>query len=289
MKSIPQIAALLLFSALLAYSQDAPATLTTPHILGKIPDGTPPEPEPEKPIYRVAAKDILSTTTHEQGGRTITIREIKPLGLPQPPAPVTPAITETDVEFGKQAEQYRENHQRSGLLFLGATVFRSKDKPPVSLVRCWPEGGMEITFWTAADYSLIAGGINSFVDAAGDSQHLIMGWGEIDLDTLADPTARRLAGYDLPAMPDPAALANGGADLHIIGETPAAADIAPLQSLHEIYNSELAQLKTAYQGRERARIEHEAYLKANPPQPKDITLNFWRTETPAPNAKGESE
>jgi hypothetical protein len=36
------------------------------------------------------------------------------------------------------------------------------------------------------------------------------------------------------------------------------------------------------EGRECARIEREAYLKANPPQPKDITLNYWRVEKPAP-------
>ena len=55
-----------------------------------------------------------------------------------------------------------------------------------------------------------------------------------------------------------------------------------IQSLHDLYNSEYARLKTALEGRERARIEREAYLKANPPQPKDIVLNFWRTEKPAP-------
>jgi hypothetical protein len=31
----------------------------------------------------------------------------------------------------------------------------------------------------------------------------------------------------------------------------------------------------------RAARERAEHLKANPPQPKDITLNYWRVETPA--------
>jgi hypothetical protein len=42
-----------------------------------------------------------------------------------------------------------------------------------------------------------------------------------------------------------------------------------IQSLHDLYNNEYARLKTAYEGRERARIEREAYLKANPPHITD--------------------
>jgi hypothetical protein len=59
--------------------------------------------------------------------------------------------------------------------------------------------------------------------------------------------------------------------------------------LHELYNKELTTLRTAYEGRQRARIEREEHLKENPPQPKDITLNFWRTETPATEGKGGGE
>jgi hypothetical protein len=81
---------------------------------------------------------------------------------------------------------------------------------------------------------------------------------------------------DIPAFPD------GPATFAIVGEQPADEILVSIQSLHDLYNSEYARLKTAMEGRERARIEREAYLKANPPQPKDITLNYWRVEKPAP-------
>jgi hypothetical protein len=144
----------------------APATEpTTARILGEIPDGTPPPPAPPKPEFHVAARDVLSTTTHEQGGRTITIREIKPIDLPPPPPPAEPTTVEQDAEFSVRLAEYRETHPKNELLFLGATVFRSKDSPPRTLVRWWPMGGKgTITFWSSADFALIAGGINSFAD-----------------------------------------------------------------------------------------------------------------------------
>ena len=184
MKLTIRIIPILLAAATLAHSQDDPssvsresettlAPLTTARILGEIPDGTPPPPEPPKPKFIVPAKDILETTTHQQGGRTITVRKIDPIALPPPPAPVETTAIELDPEFRQRLADYREAHPRSTLLFLGATVFRSKDSPPRTLVRYWPEGGRDsITFWSSADFSLIAGGITSFVDSADESHHL---------------------------------------------------------------------------------------------------------------------
>jgi hypothetical protein len=299
MKSSIRLIPLLLAAATLAHSQDevssvssefetAPATITTARILGEIPDGTPPPPAPPKPEYRVAAEDILSTTTHEQGGRTITIREIKPIALPPPPPPAEVVVSEPDAEFSQRLAEYRETHPKNELLFLGATVFRSKGSPPRTLVRWWPQGGTgTITFWSSADFALIAGGINSFADTAGDTHHMLMGWGNVDIDRMAELHTANGQEYDAPELPE---FPDGNAAFEITDDTePTAEEMAVIQSLHDIYNSELARLRTAYDGRERARIEREEYLKANPPQPKDITLNFWRTEKPANSGKGESK
>ena len=297
MKSSLRFMPILLAVATLAHAQDevssvssefetAPATITNARILGEIPDGTPPPPAPPKPEYHVAARDVLSTTTHEQGGRTITIREIKPIAQPPPPAEIMPAAP--DAEFSQRLAEYREAHPKNELVFLAATVFRSKDSPPRTLVRWWPMGGNgTITFWSSADFALIAGGINSFADTAGDTHHMLMGWGNVDIGRMADLYAAAGREYDAPDLPDFPA---GKATFQIIGDTkPTADELIVIQSLHDLYNSELERLRTAYEGRERARIEREAYLKANPPQPKDITLNFWRTEKPATNGKGESK
>ena len=152
MKSIPRIIPLLLVTAMLAHSQDAPrsvsgdpeiagTTFTSARILGEIPDGTPPPPSQPKPEYYVAARDVLSTTTHKQDGRTITMREIKPITLPAPPPPAKIAVGEVDNKFTQRLADYREAHPKNELLFLGATVFRPKDGPPRTLVHWWPQGG----------------------------------------------------------------------------------------------------------------------------------------------------
>ena len=63
--------------------------------------------------------------------------------------------------------------------------------------------------------------------------------------------------------------------------------LASIQSLHDLYNNEHDRLKEAYDGRERAQRQHEAELKANPPQPKDIVLNYWRIDSKdQPKTKG---
>ena len=268
-------------------STTALAPPTTARILGVIPDGTPPPPAPPKPEYQIAARDILSPATHEQGGRTITIRHIKPIDLPPPPAPVEAAPAEVDAEFAQRLAEYRETHPKSDLLFLSATVYRSKDSPPRTLVRYWPKGNDgDVTFWSSADFALIAGGINSFVDSAGDCHHLMMAWSKVDIERMAEIWASRGLQYDPPEIPD---LPEGKASFQVIGEQPDAEKLTPIQALHDIYNSEYERLKTASEGRERARIEREEYLKANPPQPKDIILNFWRTEKPAANGKGAAK
>jgi hypothetical protein len=45
-----------------------------------------------------------------------------------------------DAEFAQRLAEYRATHPRTHMLFVGATVYRSKDSPPRTLVRYWPEG-----------------------------------------------------------------------------------------------------------------------------------------------------
>jgi hypothetical protein len=260
--------------------QASTPVVTAASILGEIPDGTPPPPQLPKPKYHVASRDVLHTATHEQGGRTITIQQIKPIDLPPPPAPMVPDAGELSPEFKQRLDEFRQTNPKSGLLLVGATVFRSKDSPPRTLVRFWPEGsGHAITFWSSADFALIAGGINSFMDTAGDTHHLLMGWGNVDIDRMSELYAAKGREYDAPAPPE---FTEGKASFQITGDQPGAEKLVAIQSLHDIYNDQYERLKTAFEGRERARIERAEYLKANPPQPKSITLNFWRTEKAAP-------
>ena len=176
MRTIPFIIFTLLASTAFVHCQNEPTSayqeVTAPapsaaRILGPIRDGTPPKPQPPKPEYHIANRDVLSTKTHQQGGRTITVREIKPIDLPQPPAPVEVAPTALDAAFIEQMRAYNAAHPRPELLCLGATVFLSVNQPPRTLVRYWSiSHKSQITFWSSADFSLIAGGISIVIITA---------------------------------------------------------------------------------------------------------------------------
>jgi hypothetical protein len=260
-----------------------PAASSPARIHGPIPDGSPPPPAAPKPEYHIAARDILSTKTHQQGGRTITVREIKPIALPQPPAPIEVTPTAVDEEFRAQLRAYHAANPRPNLLSIGATVFRSASQAPRTLVRWWPMGtDHQITFWSSADFSLIAGGIGSFTDTAGRTHSIFMSWSTMDAeraDKLLAVTGRIYQSPEIPTFPA------GKATYQIIGDPPTPETLTAIQSLHDLYNNELPRLQTAYQGREQARLQKEAYEKANPPQPQNITLNYWRSEHPTSNVK----
>jgi len=258
----------------------APLVLpTAARILGDIPDGTPPAPQPSKPVFVVPASDILATTTQQQGGRTITIQRIKPIALPPPPEPAPIPLAANDPALQERLAELQEHPPKSNMVMLGATVYRFKDAPPRTLVTYWREGGAgSVTFWSSADFALLSG-VSSFVATDGDPRTLFLMWSGLEVDRLADLLAssnQENSGPALPVFPD------GPATFIIDGEQPDAETLVPIQSLHDLYNSEYARLKTAWEGRERERIAHEAWLKAHPPQPKNIVLNYWRTERPAP-------
>ena len=290
MKNLPFVLVVVMASVASVHSQDAPIVVprepatpvsapTTARIIGDIPDGTPAAPTPAKPQFIISKKDVLDSISHEQGGRTITIQRVKPIALPPPPAPPPVAPVIKNAAFLQRLAHYSASHPKSDTICLGATVYRFNYAPPRTLVKYWPEGSGEcVTFWSSADFALISG-IGTFVATDGGTRSLFMTWSSQNVDRLAAMFAghgRNYGGPDIPDFPD------GPATFSIVGTPPAPEILVPIQSLHDLYNSEHARLQTAWEGRERARIEREAYLKAHPPQPKDIVINFWRTEKAAP-------
>jgi len=252
---------------------------TTAHILGNLSDGTPPPPAPPKIPFIVPRQDILATTIHQQGGRTITIQKIKPIALPSMPEPGLPASDVDVAAFVVRAAAYRATHPSIELICAGATVYHSKTSPARSLVRIWPYGDEEpVDFWSSADFGYLSG-FPSFIGSDGNARSLFMMWTNADMDREARSKSMRGLTYNPPEIPEFPA---GPASFAFVGKLPSDRIIASVQSLHDLYNNEFGRLKAAYEGRQRANLQREADLKAHPPQPKNIVLNYWRTETPAP-------
>ncbi len=284
MKTKPFVFLAMLATAAFAHSEEqaAPAP-TTARIVGEIPDGTPAPAAPQVEFV-VPAKDVLETTTHElEDGRTVTIQRIKPIDLPPPPEETAPAPAVNNAAFQQRLANIQAQRQQSTPVSLGVTVYRSASQPPRSLVTYRPVGSSDaITFWSSADFSLLTG-VSKFISTDGKTHPLWMMCHSENADNTAAFRARHGLPYQAPQIPS---FPEGNATYQIVGTQPAAAVLVPIQSLHDLYNNEFDKLLTAYQGREQARIQRDADLKAHPPEPKDITLNYWRTEKPAPAAEG---
>lgn len=259
---------------------DRPGVTSSPVLLNRIPDGSPlPESEP-LPRYEVKPSDVLASRSVQQDGRTITFQEIRPIALPPvpeashaPPAPRDPGL------LAQRLAEHKAMHPATQILHLGARVYRYGENPPRSLVTCWPTGGNPpFTFWSSADFSLIAGGIQSFTDSSGQTHHLFMSWGNFDEACEQASALRRGSSYQPPTPPE---FQPGSAAFQIVGDQPEAGFVLAIQSLHELYHQNQAELLAAYHGREQARLQKEEALRLNPPQPKDLTLNYWRSEKPA--------
>jgi hypothetical protein len=146
----------------------------------------------------------------------------------------------------------------------------------------WPQGHGEcIVFWSSADFALISG-IGIFIGPDGGTRNLFLMWNFSEIETRT--ALKNELGPESPPIPD---FPPEKATFQISSGNPSQQTLASIQALHDLYNNEHDRLEKAYQGRERARILQEAELKANPPKPKDIVLNYWRTETPAAQSAPE--
>lgn len=270
-------------SPLFAEETSEASSFNPAHIIGELNDGTPPPPEPPKPGFTPDPNEILSSETFHQGGRKITIREILPIDLPEPPPPVAP--TGADLAEAQAASTDLEPAAPDqGFLLIGATIFHAADGTVRSLVNITPMGGGEpVTFWSSADFALFSG-MNGYAGADGITRSLIMSWGREDIENLQQYLNATNPESGSPPLPN---FPIGPATFTITTPNLAPETLANVQSLHDLYNNEHARLLTAFQGREQARLQQEAELKANPPKPKDLILNFWDGEVPAaPSQEG---
>lgn len=280
MQPIPLVllAALSCLSSALSQVENPALAPTTARIIGVLPDGTPPPPEPPKPAFIVASKDILETDIHQQGGRTIIIQEINPIALPPPPMAEPPA-DKTDPEVQARIAALRAKHPKNEMVRIGATVYRTPDSTTRTLITYWPNTDEQpVTLWSSADFSLLWG-FSSFVGSDGITRSLMMTWSIHP----SESRQRLLARLGKPPITTKIPVfPQGKATFMITAGNLTAEALASIQSLHDLYNNEHDRLLTAYHARERASTIRQAELRAHPPQPKDIVINSWAIETAAP-------
>jgi hypothetical protein len=186
-------------------------------------------------------------------------------GLPDPTPPAPPVIDPATVAAFKNSTAYldwqkKQTHTTS--LFLSATVVDNR----ATLLRWW-EGGKEYQAWSNLDFKHLTG----FASFSKGERHFVnfMGVGDISSSAFRNDTM-----FEIPAD-----LQTGAPHFRMIHGTAGESEgYDAIVALHQLYATDGNRLRAAYAQRIARQKKTEAELRANPPIPKDIVLNFWKVE-----------
>jgi hypothetical protein len=219
-----------------------------------------------------------------EGTITLTVRNVADPGLPDPPPPPEPRSIddpETKARLAELSAKYRETR----VAFVSATVYdRSRTRLTV-----YPNGGIDkaVTVWSNLDFNHFSGfGSFEAQDASGESRKysLLMGIGNENPDVRRRLLAERGVEFEEPEIP---VLPDGQPSFVIETEAPDPDGVKLIEDLHALYRTERVRMADACAAREKAYEERRAYLLANPPKPKDVTVHFWKRTKGDENSKEE--
>jgi len=244
---------------LIATAQDAPVT-----IVGELSDGTPPPPAPEPELPPV---EIRETKVVQLPDRQVTIHRIADPGLPdpRPKIPERQVMTAEEIDAFRnspQVQQWLEQAAKTTHLFISATVVDDR----ATFLRWWHDGA-EYQAWSNSDWMILTG----FAECQKGDRHFVslLMAGRMGSANLPADSPYRIPA-DLPAEPGTYRITQG--------DLTNAEAYGGITALHELYRSDYARLKQAYDLREQRRKEREAALRANPPVQEDIVLHYWKVQ-----------
>jgi hypothetical protein len=265
-------------------------------ITGNISDGKPglPAPKPEPIPFEI--KSSITKRVHvvespempglpaPEGDINITVQLVKDPGLVDPPPPL-PALPPDDPAVLARMAKFSAKYRGTELVFVSATVYDHSR----TYLRCYPSGGgdrKEICGWSNLDFNHFCGFATYQVKGAdGETRQygLIMGIGNENPQHRAELLAKHGREYIAPENPNLPDLATGGPAFIVTEADPADPEAMELlQGMHDLYKVEGARMEVAYHARLKTYEERKAFLLVNPPKPKDVTIQFWKRDTPSP-------
>jgi hypothetical protein len=227
-----------------------------------------------------------------EGTIKMTIQRVANPGLTDPPPPL-PSLPPDDPAVLARLQELRETYRGTELVFLSASVHLENEgaENARTLLRIYPNGqlGKEVVAWSNVNFLHLTGqgGYRvNYDDGTQQDMGILMG-----ISPMYGQTMRRMAKqaaqagreYTEPVIPELPDLATAGPDFLIIEGDDESPAMDVLEQLHDLFEGSGEKLREQYFAREKARAERKAFLLANPPKPKDVTVRVWRrTPTQSP-------
>ncbi len=242
-----------------------------------------PAPVKEKPDFEIESTQVKLIEVVEappmaglppvEGTMKLTVHSVADPRIPDPTPPVTQAQNPSAEEF---PPEFLDSTQESHFASISATVYDNSR----TLLTCNSNAGAgsEVTVWSNINFNHFSGIGN--VEAKGAdgkvrNYNLMM--------SIGNDTTDKLNKSGAPAIP---VMPNGAPAFVIQTEQPNAATLTLIEDLHALYRTEGTRMAEAAAARVKAEDEKRAYLIANPPKPKDITVHFWNREHSATQTEG---
>ena len=186
-------------------------------------------------------------------------------GQPQP----------SKAELEEMLQKHREKEYR--ILMLSATVYNRE----FTELR-WSHDGERFLAYSSIDFNFMRG-VTEF-ESGGTVYSFLLGIGNEstedigELNRLARKSGREgLIERQIPQKP---AFTPGRAEYAVLAEDPAIIErddvFDPIDALHAYFEKNERRLRIEYQRMKALNDARKRYEAANPPEPQDIVINFWR-------------
>jgi len=238
-------------------------------ILGGISDGTSPPPKPPKVLPDLP---VVREISHIDTGRLIRMKRVEDPGYPEPePKPMAQSENDEEAFWMSLSDERKAEIDaiNNALVFsLSATVV---DHRATRLH--WRHNGKIYEAWSNVDFNHLTGFTRFKVDGRYYDPYFGIGNTSSEMEGVEKAP-------DFPTRQPTFILTRGDA-----GDTDA---LEGVEALHTLYRAERGRLKTAYEKREMTSLERQRYLEANPPKPRDVTIQFWKRELSDKSGKEEA-
>lgn len=273
------LAAALLLGAICWVVESASGQTGIPVLVGPLNDGMPPPPPlPKPPLDTGPVREVREIQLRHGTASLCRVLSPRQDFIVDASKPVTrragTGVFPTDLVAYRHLllERYRKQRQ----IFVSAIVYDHHR----SYVRWQVNGRMNgdsnryFAAWSNVDFNHFTG-IGGF-ELSGIRYSFFMPVGNVDsarLKTRMEAAGRQFDPLQTPELPqwEPTFVLVEGDPTDVEG-------ILPVKGLHDLYQTERFRLAAAFQGRERARLARESWLKANPPQPKHHVLYHYAVQ-----------